>query len=221
MILILRGHIRNSFDTNELYTLIKAIYTIFPDLKIFIHTWNVFSNNISWREITVNNTPVTFQTIFDYFKDLKVIIKGIMIDNDRTIPLIGKLDGNINGGPMKLIGWKNYWYGKYKIVEYLHGKINKEEMVINCRFDVLNNSNSFTVHSIIKFIINNNTKNKNTFLFEDETCGIDNIYMGTIETMYILSHKFHYNLDAILQKHNNVVNQEKLVFRINKELFSI
>jgi hypothetical protein len=41
MILILRGHIRNSFDNNKLYELIKLIYEKNSDLMIYIHTWSI------------------------------------------------------------------------------------------------------------------------------------------------------------------------------------
>ena len=54
MILVIRGHIRNSFETKELYNFIEELYNIYPDLKIFIHTWNIFANSVSWRNITVN-----------------------------------------------------------------------------------------------------------------------------------------------------------------------
>ena len=38
MILIIRGHIRDSFNTKELYNLVKELHIIIPDVKIFIHT---------------------------------------------------------------------------------------------------------------------------------------------------------------------------------------
>jgi hypothetical protein len=67
MILIIRGHIRKSFETKQLYNLVKELHTIFPDLKIFIHTWNIFSNNISWRNITINQQNVNDKNIYEYF----------------------------------------------------------------------------------------------------------------------------------------------------------
>ena len=48
MYIIIRGHIRNSFETKELYNLIKYLsekYTI----KIYIHSWSVKQNNISCK----------------------------------------------------------------------------------------------------------------------------------------------------------------------------
>jgi hypothetical protein len=224
MILILRGHIRNSFETKNLYDLIKNIYAIFPDLKIFIHTWNIFSNNLTWRKIEVNNEPVNEETIYDYFDDLKHLIEHIIIDDDTKIQLIGNLSGNINNGPMPIIGWKNYWYGKYRIIDYLYNThIYDDKMIVNLRFDILNNTHTFLETDIINLIKNNIEIKftKNIFLFNDEYhLGIDNIYIGDINTMYKLVSTFFYYLDDILTNNSNTIHQERLVYRINEQLFN-
>ncbi len=79
--------------------------------------------------------------------------KVVIIDDDKNIKLIGNLDGKVSGGGQNLKGWKNYIYGKYKIIEHIYNKYeNKNEMVINCRFDVLENSNCISNKEIITFI---------------------------------------------------------------------
>jgi hypothetical protein len=222
MILIIRGHIRNTFEEKKLYNFIKEIHIVFPDLKIFIHTWNIFANNISWRKITENLENVNDKIIYDYFDDLKHLIKHIIIDDDTKIQLIGNLNGTINNGPMPIIGWKNYWYGKHKVIDYIYNtNIDENEMIVNCRFDTMNNSNSFDENTIVNFIKNNNKIifTKNIFLFDYEHMGIDNIYIGNIKTMYKLINYFFYELDDILIKNNDTICQEKLVYRINTILF--
>jgi hypothetical protein len=221
MILILRGHIRTSFETNDLLIFIKLIYALYPELTIYIHTWNIFSNNISWRKLKVNTQIVTEEIINTYFYDLKHLIKHIIIDDDSNIELIGNTTGNINNGPMPIIGWKNYWYGKYNIINYIYNtNISSNELIINCRFDVLNNSNTFNKEHLIKFITNNNKQNitKNIFLFDHECTGIDNFYLGNKNTLYKLSKMFFYNLDDILSKNTDTINQERLVFRLNNTI---
>ena len=223
MILIIRGHIRNSFETKDLYNLIKELHIIIKDLKIFIHTWNIFANNISWRKIVINNEIVNHKIIYDYFDDLKDLIKNIIIEDDTKIKLIGNLSGNLSvTGNMPILGWKNYWYGKHKIIDSIYNlPIDKNEMVVNLRFDVMDNSNSFNKKTIVNFIKNNNNLifKKNIFLFNDEKhTGIDNIYIGNINTMYKLINKFFYELDDILIK-NQIHNHEFLVYRINSMLF--
>jgi hypothetical protein len=222
MIFILRGHIRESFETTELYHLIKDIYALFPDLKIFIHTWNIFANTISWRHISMNKTAVNDTIIYNYFDDLKHLIKKIIIDDDTKINLIGNLTGTINNGPMPIIGWKNYWYGKHKIIDYLYGIGIDNEMIVNCRFDIMKNSNSMIHDNILNFIEKNRKIifTKNIFnTISEYNGGIDNIYIGNINTMYKLTHTFFYNLDDILIKNNDTIHQEFLVYRINNIIF--
>lgn len=224
MILVIRGHIRNSFETQDLINFIKKIYELNKDLKIYIHTWNIIANNISWRKIKVNETIVTEEIIYNYFGDLKHLIKHIIIDDDSKIQLIGKTEGKLNG-VMPLIGWKNYWYSKYQIINYLYDQnINSNEQIVNFRFDIFSNSNNFNMDVLISFIKNNenNEFTKNKFLFEDAThCGIDNIYMGNIITLHKLVKHFFYNLDDILKNSKNMIHhQEFLVFMLNDELFT-
>jgi hypothetical protein len=224
MILVIRGHIRNSFQTKELYNFIETLYDMFPDVKIFIHTWNIFANNISWRNIPVNRQTVNEDIIYNYFGELKPLINHIIIDDDTKIQLNGRLDGRINGGPMPIIGWKNYWYGKYKIIDYIYNHNNyNEEIIVNIRFDIFSNSNNFDKGMILNWIKDNSKMQfkKNIFLFDYECTGIDNIYIGNINTMHKLINKFFYELDDILIKNNNTGNQEKLVYRINATLFDV
>jgi hypothetical protein len=218
---MIRGHIRNSFERQDLYSLVKEIHEIYPDLKIFIHTWNIFANSISHRNITVNNKSVDNQIIYDYFDDLKHLIKNILIDDDTQINLIGELSGNIGCNP--LIGWKNYWYGKHRAIEDVRNRsMNKDETIVNLRFDVMDNSITFSKKKIINFIKYNseNVFTKNIFIFDDEkNYGIDNIYIGNINTMHKLVNKFFYELDNILIENKNIGAPEYLVYRINNALF--
>ena len=224
MIIVIRGHVRNSFETNQLYNFIEELHNVYPDLKIFIHTWNIFANNVSWRNIDVNSAQVNEERINNYFGKLSNCIKHIIIDNDKDIKLIGNLVGTINNGPMPIIGWKNYWYGKYKIIDYIYNQQKyDEETVVNLRFDLFSNSNNFDKNLIIDFIKKNNEIKftKNQFLFDYEANGIDNIYIGNINTMYKLTNNFFYELDDILCKNNNTRNQERLVYRINEQIFNL
>jgi hypothetical protein len=219
MILIIRGHIRNSFNNKDLYSLVKAIDS--SDLSIYIHTWNILANNISWRSIDTDSTPVTKELIYDYFGDLKDKIREILIDDDTKIQVIGNVTGNINGGPAPILGWKNYWYGKYRITNYIYTILpDTDETIVTMRFDLLNNSNSFNKDDMVSFIRSHHQSklSRNVFTRDEEYCGCDNIYIGSINTIYALTHKFFYSLDEILDKNRDTCNQEKLVHRISKQL---
>lgn len=222
MILILRGHIRNSFDTPDLKQWVAHLCQLDPHLHIYIHTWHVFANSISWRHILPNTKRVTETTITEYFGELTPHIKHIIIDDDSQITLRGNLQGKINNYMAPVKGWKNYWYGKYQIVHHVtHQPIHFQDMVINTRFDVMHIPfNPLTHDQMIAFIQENRGKvfTKNKFLYDEQHAGIDNLYVGNVQTMYLLTHHFHYHLDDILEKHHLDV-QENLVFLINDELF--
>lgn len=220
--LVLRGHIRNSFDTKQLYDFILKLVNTYPNLKIFIHTWNIYANNISWRNIKTNNNIVSKEVINDYFGNLSKYIEHIIIDDDKEIKLYGRLTGSINGC-MPILGWKNYWYGKQKIINYIYENYHFDDsMIINTRFDVFSNSNSYCNTDIYNFIrkYDNVKFTKNVFLSDQETNGIDNFYIGNINTMCRLVNIFYHDLDNIIQRFTDTQNQEKFVFRMNDILFN-
>ena len=222
MILTLRGHIRNSFDTLDLFNLVNGIYQLQPDLKIYIHTWDIHANNISWRPVQGNNNVVTKELIQNYFGDLSHLIKTILIDNDKSISLTGNLNGNVHTSGMPLVGWKNYWYGNYQVVNAVKelDSLDPNEMIINTRIDLITYRPGFFTHQqIIDFVKRNigTIFTKNVFIHDHEAEGIDNIYCGNIDTMYKLAYHFNYHLDDILADNRfKVHNQEKIVFRVNE-----
>jgi len=232
MIILLRGHIRNSFQTNELYELIHSLSKNI-NVKIYIHTWHILQSNISWREIPINNTEITEEYIYSYFKELKHLIKKILIEDDKNIQLVGNTKGNIGEGPAPLIGWKNYWYGQYKLISYLKShtdiELEKNEAVVNMRFDLFSNFNAFCYHNFnglpiseVRDFIEKNKEfnsNKNIFMKDQPSFGIDNIYIGNISTIHKLVSHFHYFLDNIFNKYTTVHHQEFLVFLENDSIF--
>ena len=83
MILLLRGHIRDSFNNNDLYNLLADISDIVDELEIYIQTWNVLQSNMSWREIEQDDTIVDEYLIRNYFRRLN--IKNIIMAQIRKI----------------------------------------------------------------------------------------------------------------------------------------
>lgn len=224
MILILRGHIRNAFDNDELFNLINIIYRLTTNLEIYIHTWSIKQNNISWRKMDIDSTPITKEVITTYFRTLSRLIKHIIIDDDSQIKITGNTVGVINNGHMPILGWKNYWYGKYQIINYLFMlENNHDKLVINTRFDVLFGRFPLDKKDILQFI----EKYKsipllsNKFISETNCYGIDNIYIGSIKTQHTLIKHFHENLDNIVKDNSRRNEQEFLVFSENARLFPV
>jgi hypothetical protein len=224
MILVLRGHIRDAFNNENLYDLVSRIYLLIPHLEIYIHTWAIKQNNISWRRISKDETPINTEIIQSYFKNLTPLIKHIIIDDDTNIPIKGNIEGVINRGHMPILGWKNYWYGKYQIINYIFmNEINHEKLVVNTRFDVLSGRFPLEANNIINFIEEQGKvpKEINKFISNENGYGIDNIYIGSINTQYKLIQHFHENLDLIIEKNRSTNEQEFLVFKENAKLFSV
>jgi hypothetical protein len=223
MILILRGHIRNSFDDSQLYNFIKYLSQIYI-LEIYIHTWSIKQNNVSWRIIDNDYTEINTKYIENYFKDLFKFVKKIIIEDETNINLLGNLNGKILSTKTFIIGWKRYIYGQYKILDLINNlNENKNVFVINTRFDLFTNSYIFSFDEIINFINNNynTTFTKNIFLRNGEYCGIDNIILGNISTNFLLFSYINFNLDKIiLHKDNkNLIHPEFIVSRVNNLFF--
>jgi hypothetical protein len=223
MILILRGHIRNAFDNDELFNLINIIYRLTAHLEIYIHTWSIKQNNISWRHIETDNAPITKETITNYFRTLSRLIKHIIIDDDTQIKITGNTVGVINKGHMPVIGWKNYWYGQKRIIDYLDGLFeDKNSILINMRFDILNvHGLPLQAEKIVDFIEThkNMVFYKNVFIYGKGQAGVDNIYNGSLDCQKRLIYHFHNNMDSIIKTNEKIIKQELFVYEENEKLF--
>ncbi len=220
LVIMLRGHIRKSFKDDNLYLFIRELMTEY-NLFIYIHTWDIFQNNISWRNLQQDNTQVTEAIIYKYFRECKNAIKNIIIEPDNNISLIGNIFGTIANTKMPIIGWKNMWYGMNHNIHKIVVDIPPNTPIVNMRFDLFDvfkeKSNHINKKNAINYIKSNYKSyyDKNIFYYKNETLGIDNIIMGNINTMYRLINHFHNNLDNIVLKYPNNKHQEFIVYREN------
>ena len=222
LIINLRGHVRDSFNTPQLYIFLKMLSNYFT-LKIYIHTWNIKSNHISWKKVNKDKSSITEQDIRDYFKDLP--ITSILIDDDAHIELIGNKQGKMFSSYMPKIGWKNMWYGMYKTME----EINKHEppnvLILNTRFDVFTNSCKVSEYNLLNWIqktihlIKYQKIHNNYLMYDTFTYGMDNQMIGDKHTLYKLIYHFHHHLDEINQLYSFLNHQEFSVHYENIRLF--
>lgn len=223
IIVILRGHIRNSFDNNKLYEYLLYLSNKY-NLYIFIHTWNIKCNNISWKkDIKADYSIINEDIITNYFKNIN--IQKIFIDDESNVDLIGNVIGNINTTLMPIKGWKYMWYGIYKISNYILNTINKYYLdvntyTLNIRFDYFTNStinqyNLKDLNSLYNFNSNHIQFMKN-IAHENDMYGIDNIYFGKFYKIYYTAKLFHSNLDYIINCFEVIHSQEKLVYILQK-----
>lgn len=223
MIIVIRGHIRNVFETEELYELLKYVADRY-DIQIFIHTWDIKQNTLSWRYIEDEPVQVTIDIIRSYFKDIFVHVRKIIIESDSDIELHGNVEGKLAASRTSLLGWKRYVFGQHRIIKCVYDSVNihnTSDFLLNIRFDLFTNSYVFPFEEITNFIADNYNAppRNNTFLREGDFCGIDNIMIGTVESQYVLISKIHYHLDDILEEHPDLRNPE-FVFRIAHTILS-
>ena len=97
----IRGHIRNSFNTDRLKNFVKLLKSHFPNIKFILQTWKQkeCKNNESWKRINECNTIISKQIIENYFKD-ETITKQCLIINEKSIELIGSTNGTIGVGSL-------------------------------------------------------------------------------------------------------------------------
>ena len=208
LVLVIRGHVRNSFDTNVLYNFVKDLSSVF-NIMIYIHTWNVKQTSMSWRKIQQDDTKITEDVLKEYFKDLYKYVQHVIIDDDKNIELNGETNGLLAKTKTSLLGWKRCVYGQYRILKHVRG-IFARETVVNTRFDLFSNSYVFTYDEVLNFVINSYGKRptQNMFLRPGMYCGVDNVIVGTAETTFALANYLHHNLDHLVSVNPDVVHPE-------------
>lgn len=210
--IILRGHIRNGFKDDQLYFFLQNLYKQF-DLAIYIHTWSIYQNTLSWRSLSEDTTMVNEEVLKNYLRDLYPLVKHIMIENDQNISLIGKLDGFVGDTPCPTKGFKNMLYGQLKAAEYVYNNVDHQEQVLQMRLDAFGHKLAFKPEQIIKLIKHPPIpQDRIKFVSAHPVVGIDNVYMSSVENMYQFLLWFYNNFDVLNAKYSNLKNQEFIAF---------
>ena len=216
----IRGHIRSGFDTAQLREYIQRLSTI-HDVDIFLHTWKESEAKSSYRELDYSKAYiVTQQRLKEYFGDLP--IKKIIIDDDSQLELHGNVEGFINK-ICPLIAWKRMWAGQFKQISNLyHNHRYDYGRVVNTRYDLFTHPNKSCCYTPIKNLLKITLEQSKLSLkypkYYRHLTGVDNYYVGELETLYELIGDFHYQLDDILEKHPIRRYQEELLYKYAKEL---
>ena len=232
MKIVLRGEIRASFTTYHLREFLHYFINKSKDVEIYIHTYNiaaikpfVYMNN----HLSPDLSKVDEKRIRDYLdEDIWCHVKHVIIEDPYQVELHGELKGKWHPEGVDRIAWKRYWRGKYEILRYMFHKpgLNPEDFVMNTRFDICGcawGEASYQLQKIKIISIESEYKPKQGYqpfrhnifpLAETEyglRYGVDNLYLGSVRTMFRLAHAFYYNVDQIYAKHKDLRNQEFLV----------
>lgn len=210
--LLLRGHVRNSFDNDGFRNLLRSICGEF-ECDIYIHTWNVMQTSRSWRCIRDDRRKVDEGFLRDYFDDVWPRVKRLIIEDEDSVELHGNTEGNVGLTPCPVKGYKSMFYGKLRVAECAFNNAPHEETAVQTRFDVLSNSFSTPPEAVLNFLKNPmETEDRIKFISKDPILGIENIYMSRVDDMYKFIRYFYFNFDEIYRRHSQTRHQEQPVF---------
>jgi hypothetical protein len=215
--LIIRGHVRSSFDDLRLRDLVGEMSKSF-DLKIYVQTWSVFQNSLSWRNLEERSDGVTEGAVRDYLDGFGVEV--VRIIDDSTIRHHGKTEGRIGRTPCPVIAWKNMYYGKFVASKCVVENEPSESVTMQMRFDILSNPFSPKSRELIEFLERDYELFKNGSLGEERMrflrmrcfMGVDNLYMATAGDMHKFISYMYYDMDRILHFHRRTIHQEHIAF---------
>lgn len=233
-IFIIRGHIRESFQNNKLLDFLLKVNLLY-DIDIYIHTWNVFSNGISWRDVPTNINTVTNDEIYGYFTDvLKPKIKHIIIEDDSKIELIGSTDGRVCGAPKK--GWKNMWYGQHKILKYIKDNITNynHELIINMRFDLFGNyftgDESRYILKLNEYYVNSMNLNDEIDIYKvrkdiekinNDISELNNTILEINNSIDIVNNDKEINFDGLTELTNTIQIKNEIIQRLSHNIVEL
>jgi hypothetical protein len=234
MNLIIRGHVRDSFKDNRLHDLLCSALQLRPELKVFVHAWNVKQTSLSWRKMKDDLSSVNEHIIREYFDD-HICIKKIMIEDDTNVNLLGRVNGTVASTSCPIKGYKLMFYGMLKGSEMVSENSKPEEITIQTRFDILSNWVRADSDSIlnffkevpsseepIRFMIRPGRNKRERDLRFDRwmkygpeyerhwTCGVENIFMATVKNMKDFLDHMYINFDSINEKYSRFNHQEWL-----------
>lgn len=215
----IRGHIRNALNDNQLKDYIKKLSTMY-DVDLFLHTWKESEAKSSYRSLNYDNIfKVNPTGLAEYFGDLT--IKKIIIDDDSKLKLHGNLEGNIPNSKCPVIAWKRMWAGQFKLISYLYHNYHYEyNRVVNMRYDLFSHPNKSCCYTPIKNLLKMTAETSLLTLkhpkYYRRLIGVDNYYVGNLNTLYDIIGDFHYNLENILKNHKIKHYQEELLYKYAK-----
>lgn len=222
--LIVRGHIRSSFNDAKLKCLLDELGLNF-DLRAYVQTWSVFQNSLSWRKVEDIPTKVTEEAVRSYFGEIDV--RRVRIIDDSKITHIGNTEGTIGRTPCPVRAWKNMYYGMMSASSTVLASEDPSSISVQMRFDILSNPFSPSMQEIVEFVkrdyevLSSGDQPNERMRFLRMRCfmGVDNIYMSTNEDLNRFISYMYYDMDRVLHLHRRTVHQEHIAFHERRSFF--
>jgi hypothetical protein len=219
--IIVRGHVRSSFDDGRLKDLVGNFSEMF-DLSIYAQTWDIFQNSLSWREMEAIDKKVTEEGVRDYFGDIE--IKSLSIIDDSSIRHFGNTEGTIGRTPCPVLAWKNMYYGMMEASSRVVAAEDPKSITLQMRFDMLSNRFSPSMEEMVEFVkreyseldSKDEVEERIRFMRMKTFLGVDNAFMARAADMHKFICYMYYDMDRILNFHRRSFHQEHIAFHERK-----
>lgn len=234
MNLIIRGHIRNSFESSDFRGLVRSIVNKVPGIRIYVHSWNVVQSSLSWRGMEEDRTEVTPEMIVEYL-DVGENLRRVVVEDDRNVRVPGRVTGTVASTPCPTKGYKLMFYGMMRGSELVLEDSDPEEMVVQTRFDILSGWAKMSKERIlefmdfrpgegepIRFLIRPGENDRDRKLRLDRwrrhgseyephwTLGVENTFMATARNMNVFLSHMYSRFDEVEAKYKRANHQEWL-----------
>lgn len=218
--IVLRGHIRSSFEDDRLRSLLSDMAERF-ETRIYAHTWNIVQNSLSWRGLNEVRRDVDQGMVSKYLSGCGV--RSVAVDDDSQISHVGSVEGNIGRTRCPVLGWKNMYWGKLAAMRAVCDVEPHDSITLQMRFDILSNPFSPSRVEILDFLerdygVIEKGPGDERLRFLKMHCfmGVDNIYMARAIDMLRFTSYMYYDMDRILHIHRGTINQEHIAFHERK-----
>ena len=214
--LIVRGHERGAFADRAFADYAGGMASrLGADVRVFVHTWNESEAKVSHRPLFRNKVrPITEADVRSYLGES---VARVIVDDDRSIELVGSAEGMIGGIPAR--AWKNMWYGKHRAAGAVRSCGERFDLVVCVRVDNFLNMESRryagartdTMDAACRRALVCDDPRRIHFVRGGTYPGVDNFYAGRPEAVFRLIDRFHFSMDEVRAAYPGVRHQEYLV----------
>jgi hypothetical protein len=130
--IMLRGHVRSSFDDDKLYNFLKKLSDEY-NIDIYIYTFNVKSAGKIYKseDKEANNQKITEKDVENYLRDLMKLTKAIIVDQNGSAQITN--DRNI--GNISRNKFLHMWNSIHNIIKHVKDTKTNYAYAINMRLD--------------------------------------------------------------------------------------
>jgi hypothetical protein len=244
IVFVLRGNIRDAFDEKSHLENFVKLLTNKYNVSIYIHTWTNKECKKTWRHeasmYSWKKTPeellVTEETIRSYFKNFSGLIKKITLEDETTVKLNGRTEGQLtNICTMPTKSWKYFIHNLYTSLTKIDPE-DRNKTIFSMRFDMIQTRLFSTWHGFnhdnmlesyfkicCSYLDRSNLKYKWCKMqsIGGSSSGYDNAILGDFKYLEKIFHLLEMKLDTVLVKcaeQCDSRNQEIFVERLRDKL---